>query len=216
MITKKPSNMPFPPATLVLAALNFAVFALVSAGQSAEVLHTWGLVPQRFLADISSSQPLVIATACITPLTSLFLHELDWTHVVFNMVAFLLFAPAVEKRLGTRRFVALYLITGLAANAFFLAMVADGKFGSIGASAAVCGVLGAYMLLFFSTRWIKSLVPFALLCLTVLGTQNPQNVEATGFTHWMHLAGFAVGAIAAGVLTVELTGARRPVTCVKV
>lgn len=202
-----------PKVTLCLIALNFAVWiglAVLSADPNI-VNHTWGLVPARFLADIASGDPLRCTVACITPFTSLFLHAPGWDHVTFNMVAFLIFAPAVERKLGDIRFLTLYLLTGLVANAFYVTMVSDGKFDSIGASAAVCGIMGAFLLLFLKTKWLRCLLAAAILALTVRGILNADVIAATGFTGWMHLTGYAAGAIIAGIMTVGVPKQERRV-----
>jgi len=136
-----------PWVTTVLVALNVAVYLLTSWENSllriSERWLWWGGFVPAYLADPRQAYRL---------LTSMFLHG-DLFHIFFNMLFLYNFGRLVEQALGGKRYLTLYVLSGLAATLFHTAFIpVEGQLSAvipaIGASGAISGVLGAYLLLF--------------------------------------------------------------------
>jgi len=127
-----------PWVTYALIALNVLVF-IVELGGGDAFIETWAFVPSRFLAD-----PL---GDFLTLFSSLFMHA-GWLHLGSNMLYLWIFGDNVENRFGHIPFIIFYLLCGLAATFAQLAFNAGSDLPNLGASGAIAGVLGAYILLF--------------------------------------------------------------------
>jgi membrane associated rhomboid family serine protease len=170
----------------------------------------------RFL-ELYGVVPAHLAYA--TLLTSMFLHG-SWSHVIGNMWYLWIFGDNVEDRLGHGRFVAFYLLCGVAAGTGQIAMDPQSLLPTIGASGAIAGVMGAYFVLYPRSR-VLTLVPlifyyeiFEVPTIFLLGFWflmqlfSAGEVAVTAGTHgsggvafMAHVAGFIVGA--AGVLLLK-------------
>jgi len=118
----------------------------------------YGAVPQRFF--LAAQRGDVSAVSRILPLfTSMFLHA-GWIHVLGNMLYLWIFGDNVEDRLGHGRFLLFYVLCGLAAALTQIYINPSSKLPMVGASGAVAGVLGAYLLLFPQAR-VLALLPIA-------------------------------------------------------
>ena len=172
----------------------------------------WGMVPAHLTgqAGAVAGDPCVMLSAEHSPwveaLTAQFLH-VSWWHLLGNLLFIWVFAPAVEERLGRARF--LPFIVGVG----FLAFVAEAWFDAaspqpvIGGSGIVAAVLGAYLVLFPRARlhlaWTDQargggLPAWVLIALwiaweTVAAISGAQS----GTAHWVHVVGFALGALLA-------------------
>lgn len=195
-----------------LIAANIVVFFLmVSAGRGAERLTmALGIVPARLLAG---DEPW----GWLTLVTSMFLHG-GWAHLFSNVLALYIFGDNVEDRLGSGRYVVLYLMSGLAAGIVHIAFNPNSTIPAIGASGAISGVLAAYFL-FFPTARVITLVPLfflpwfveipAVLYLGFWFVSQLLNgvlsivVDAQalgGVAWWAHVGGFAAGLVLAPIL----------------
>ena len=133
-----------PVLTIAIIAINIAVFAyeLTLPPAALEAFWTqWAFVPGRFAGDPLS--PLELATV----FTSMFMHA-GWVHIIGNLLYLWIFGNNIEDRLGPGGFTAFYLLTGAAAAAVQWLAAPDSMVPVLGASGAVAGVLGAYILLF--------------------------------------------------------------------
>jgi len=132
----------WPVVTHLLIALNVAVFlytvSLVPQGRSL-VASTLGVVPRRFVADVPGET--------FTVVTSMFLHA-DHSHLLFNMWTLYIFGDNVEDVLGRWRYVGFYLLCGLVAAASQVFVDPASPVPIIGASGAIAGVVGAYMMFY--------------------------------------------------------------------
>jgi len=132
----------FPVVTLALIAANVAAWlvewTLLRAGGS-WVISGYGLVPARLLSD-----PLADS---VTLLTSMFMHG-GWEHLFGNMLFLWVFGDNIEDALGRGRFLAFYFAAGLAAAAAQVAVDPTSVVPMVGASGAIAGVLGGYLVLF--------------------------------------------------------------------
>ncbi|MBW6498943.1 MAG: rhomboid family intramembrane serine protease [Bacteroidales bacterium] len=128
----------FPFVTYILIALNVLFFFIELAGGE-DFIVKWAFVPSRFLANPVGDFP--------TLFTSMFMHA-GWMHLGGNMLYLWIFGDNVEDRFGHIWFVIFYLLCGLAATFAQLAFSAGSDIPNLGASGAIAGVLGAYILLF--------------------------------------------------------------------
>jgi membrane associated rhomboid family serine protease len=128
----------FPFFTYALVALNVLFFFVEMSGGDA-FLMKWAFVPSRFLADPIAD--------LLTLFTSMFMHA-GWVHLGGNMLYLWIFGDNVEDRFGHATFIVFYLLCGLAATFAQLAFSLKSNVPNLGASGAIAGVLGAYILLF--------------------------------------------------------------------
>jgi membrane associated rhomboid family serine protease len=141
---------------IVLCALVF--FWQLSLGSRAEaIIQALGVMP----AALFGSQPLpsefVPVPAALTIVTSMFLHG-GWMHLIGNMLYLWIFGNNVEDVMGHGRFIVFYLLCGVAAVLAQALPAPDSTIPLIGASGAISGVLGAYLLLFPHAR-VLVLIP---------------------------------------------------------
>jgi membrane associated rhomboid family serine protease len=135
--------------TMVFIALNVLAF-LVEINRPQEAvqafIYAWGVVPREYSAG-SDLPPYIPYPFWSTLLTSMFLHG-GWGHLGGNMLFLWVFGDNIEHRLGHLRFVLFYLGTGLAASFAHIFFNAGSVIPAVGASGAISGVLGGYLLLF--------------------------------------------------------------------
>jgi len=193
-----------PVMTLALILANAAVFAytveLAAEGRAGPFLSEHALVPRRLLTDWDQG------SQWLTLLTHHFLHG-GPAHVLGNCWFLWVFGRNVEDRLGRFRFLVLYLLSGVAAAVGQLMVAPDSPRLMIGASGAISGVLGAYLIL-FPAAWIYTLVPWIVPILPVPafiflvlwfvvqafnGFGALLGGASGGVAWWAHAAGFAAG-----------------------
>lgn len=197
----------FPWLTITLIVTNLAVFGyeITRAPQElASLIDMWAFVPAR-LGD-----PVTALPAALTVLTSAFLHA-GWLHVGGNMLYLWVFGNNIEDRLGPIRFALFYLACAAAAAMAQTFAAPDSTVAMVGASGAIAGILGAYLMLYPRAR-IVALVPIffyvelaALPSAFVIGfwfvLQIAQGLTALGGTMesgvawWAHIGGFAAGVL---------------------
>jgi membrane associated rhomboid family serine protease len=127
-----------PLVTYALIVLNVLFFFVELNGSDAFV-GKWAFAPRRFLASPGGD--------VLTLFTSMFMHA-GWVHLGGNMLYLWIFGDNVEDRFGHGRFTVFYLLCGLAATFAQLAFSTGSNVPNLGASGAIAGVLGAYILLF--------------------------------------------------------------------
>jgi membrane associated rhomboid family serine protease len=135
--------------TMALIGLNVLAF-LVEINRPAEAVQAfitaWGVVPREYSAG-ADLRPYIPYPFWATLLTSMFLHG-GWGHLGGNMLFLWVFGDNIEHRLGHARFVLFYLGTGLAASFAHILFNSGSMIPAVGASGAISGVLGGYMLMF--------------------------------------------------------------------
>ena len=131
-----------PLVTYALLALNILFFFVELSGGEA-FIRRWAFVPSRFLAN-----PI---TDSLTLFTSMFMHA-GWVHLGGNMLYLWIFGDNVEDRFGHIKFITFYILCGIAATFSQLAFSLGSSIPNLGASGAIAGVLGAYILLFPERR----------------------------------------------------------------
>ncbi|PYP40085.1 MAG: rhomboid family intramembrane serine protease [Gemmatimonadetes bacterium] len=154
-----------PVVTVAIIAANVAVWLLVQGAGQAEVLQgsvcNLGLVPGRLFGSIHPGERLLLSpsVACtvgafpawLTVLTSMFLHG-GWLHLIGNMWFLWVFGNNVEDSTGKFRFLLFYLLTGVFAAAAQSLANPDSAIPMVGASGAISGVMGAYIVLYPRVR----------------------------------------------------------------
>ncbi len=207
----------FPIVNYSLIVINFLVFFYeLSLGSGLDrFLEQWALVP-ALVADQplaptgpASSSPPGIATI----VTSMFLHG-GWLHVLGNMLFLWVFGDNVEDAMGSLRYLIFYLIAGVAAALAQMFMSIDSLLPSLGASGAVSGVLGAYMLLYPRARvltWVPVLLFLVIRIPAVIfiglwfiiqffqGLLAANDPTLGGVAWWAHIGGFLAGVVLVNV-----------------
>jgi membrane associated rhomboid family serine protease len=188
----------------ILVGINVVVWVLilVTGGTASELLHVLGLIPDR--ACVESVQLPTGVTRCTDIqdgvaqgstwqlLTVMFTHVEIW-HIGFNMLALWVLGPQLELALGRARFLALYLLSGLAASATIY-WLADPFGVTVGASGAIFGLLGALLVVAFKVKGnVRSIL--AWVAVNFVLTFTVPNISWPG-----HLGGFLAGSLVAALL----------------
>ena len=202
------SRRTVPLVTYVLIALNVLFFFVEQSGGDAFIVR-WAFVPRRFSANPAGDFP--------TLFTSMFMHA-GWLHLGGNMLYLWIFGDNVEDRFGHIGFTIFYLLCGLAASFAQLAFSLGSSVPNLGASGAIAGVLGAYILLFPQGRvrvlqgqqvvQVPALIVIGLWILLQFfsGIGSISNTaESGGVAYMAHIGGFLAGL----VLTFVFRGSRR-------
>jgi len=197
--------------TYALIALNFLFFFAELNGGDA-FIQQWAFVPRRFLANPGGDFP--------TLFTSMFMHA-GWLHLLGNMLYLWIFGDNVEDRFGHIKFTIFYLLCGIAATFAQLAFSSGSNVPNLGASGAIAGVLGSYILLFPRSRVSvlmgRGVIPMPALAVIglwivlqfVSGIGSISNTaESGGVAYMAHIGGF----IAGFVLTLLFRGRTQPAT----
>jgi membrane associated rhomboid family serine protease len=200
--------------TWTLILLNAIVFVFeisISKDSLQQLFYLFGLVPERYTypkwALIHGLPP-----GNFSPfLTNMFLHG-GWLHIIGNMWFLHLFGSTVEDRMGHLRFLFFYLLSGLAANLIFFMFDLHSAIPEFGASGAIAGVMGAYIVMFPKAQ-ILTLIPIlfipflvnlpALFYLGVWfliqvlsGTLSfTSHGAGGGIAWWAHIGGFVTGIV---------------------
>lgn len=198
-----------PLVTYALIVLNVLFFLVELSGGDAFIMQ-WAFVPSRFLANPVAD--------FATLFTSMFMH-VGWVHLGGNMLYLWIFGDNVEDRLGQGKYLVFYLLCGLGATFAQLAFSLDSNIPNLGASGAIAGVLGAYLVMFpqGSVRVLQGQRVIPMPALIVIGfwfvlqlfsgIGSIANTADTGGVAYMaHIGGF----IAGFVLTYLLRGNTAP------
>jgi len=197
----------FPLVTYALIALNVLFFLVELSGGDAFIMK-WAFVPSRFLDNPGAD--------FLTLFTSMFMHA-GWVHLGGNMLYLWIFGDNVEDRFGHVKFIIFYLLCGLAATFAQLAFSVGSKVPNLGASGAIAGVLGAYILLFpqGKVRVLQGQQVIQVPALIVIGLwivlqffsgigSIAGTADTGGVAYMAHIGGFIAGI----VLTFLFRGSR--------
>jgi hypothetical protein len=205
-----------------LVAINVVVFIFekLHPRQLDALMFQFGFVPVKVTALLSGIQRVNAHgfvyhvspdTALLPVLTSMFLHA-SWLHLIFNMWALWIFGDNVEDYLGHFRYLVFYFLTGTGAAALHYAINSRSALPTVGASGAIAGVMGAYLILYPSAK-VLTLVPllffitfinlpawlvlgFWFLAQFLSGTATaiaPSASTSGGVAVWAHVGGFLCG-----------------------
>jgi membrane associated rhomboid family serine protease len=213
----------FPAVTVALIAANVTAFVVQLA------LPRWGITLQGWYY-LLGARPFELTRHLDVPpfdwfpwwatlFTSMFVHG-GWLHIIFNMLYLWVFGSRVEDAMTRSRFVAFYVVCGMLATTAQVLLAPDSDVPLIGASGAIAGVLGAYLVLFPRAR-VLTVVPlivvfpvfevpawvFLVIWFVLQGVGGAQSFGSgqAGVAFFAHLGGFV-----AGTLLVFLFARRRP------
>jgi membrane associated rhomboid family serine protease len=200
-----------PLVTYALIILNVLFFFVEILGGDAFIMQ-WAFVPSRFLANPIED--------FLTLFTSMFMHA-GWLHLGGNMLYLWIFGDNVEDRFGHLKFTIFYLLCGLAATFAQLAFSSGSNIPNLGASGAIAGVLGAYIMMFpkgqVSVLQGQRVIPvpaliviglwFVLQIFSSIGS-IASTAESGGVAYMAHIGGFVAGLL----LTFLFRGSRRALT----
>jgi membrane associated rhomboid family serine protease len=209
----------FPIATVALIATNVAVWVLYQLPNLDRSVTDLGYHPCEVVGDC----PGISDGWLLTVLTSMFLHG-SWTHLLGNMLFLWIFGNNVEDSMGRVRYLAFYLLAGVAATAaqsvvtLGFASDADARLANVGASGAIAGVLGAYFVLLPHARVLTLIFVLVVEVPAVLvlglwfvfqlwsGSASFAHPEqGGGVAFFAHIGGFVFG-----MLAVRLFAVHRP------
>ena len=201
-----------PVITIALIVLNVVVFLYeVSLGAGLELFfQRFGAVPKSVMSSLTPGQ---FVPGVVFPLsTSMFVHG-GWLHLIGNMLYLWIFGDNVEDKLGRGRFLIFYVLCGFAASGLHIAVDPASANPMVGASGAISGVLGAYLLLFPGAR-VVTLIPIFIFIQTaelpaivVLGfwfvmqffsgvlSLGGETGGMGGVAWWAHIGGFVAGLV---------------------
>jgi len=212
-----------PYATFVLIAINVAVWLFVQGAGSelalARSICNFGLIPGELTLSVpvGTSFRMGEQLQCLTDpgrqtshiFTSMFLHG-SWMHILGNMWFMWIFGNNVEDAMGRARFVVFYLLTGVAAALTQVFITPASAVPMVGASGAISGVMGAYIVLYPRVR-VFMLVPLGFLLtsfawpawmmlgywlvLQFVSGLTVIDKEGGGVAFWAHFGGFAAGVV---------------------
>lgn len=203
----------------LLIAANVAAFLYeltLPARALDRFLLAWGLVPQNVLVALANPAAPGVLRSLETLVTSQFIHG-GWLHLLGNMLYLWIFGDNIEDVLGSFGYLFFYLVCGVLAGLAqvyvvspFLGLSAPPM---IGASGAIAGVLGAYLILYPTGR-ISVLLPFLILLLPIdlpafliigwwfiqqffygIASLTPAAARSGGIAFWAHLGGFVSGIV---------------------
>lgn len=220
---KNPSGT-FPFVTVALIVVNAIVFIYeLSLGRHLEeFIYMYGIVPARVMHFFNVPHGNV-KSVFLPFITSMFLHA-GFMHLAGNMLYLWIFGDNIEDRLGHLKFLAFYLASGAGASIIFLFFGSESLVPCIGASGAIAGVLGAYMITFPKAK-VMTLFVFGffwrsveLPAIVVLGfwfviqffngaaAITSHDMTGGGIAWWAHIGGFILG-----IVLMNLFPKRKPI-----
>jgi membrane associated rhomboid family serine protease len=201
-----------PYVNLILIGLNVLAFIYelnLPTRQLDQLIGAWGATPNNILFALL--HPLgASVNIWFTLVSSQFLHA-GWAHIIGNMLFLWVFGDNVEDVLGHFSYLVFYLVCGAAADIAQAFIQGPSRIPSIGASGAIAGVLGAYIILYPWAR-VRILIPIILFFWTLevpallvlgwwfiqqflYGAASLSSIASGGVAFWAHIGGFVIGAI---------------------
>lgn len=200
---RKPA-IPWATPLLVATCMSLFVWLALQGSERIPVLERWGAVPETLFSDSSLVEALLDGRV-LTLFSAIFIHA-DWLHLIGNLLFLVIFGMPAERGMGPWRFLLLYFSAGAISNLAAAASVHSTESVIVGASGAVSGVIGAYLVLFPRAR-LGLVLPLGLFLefvrtpaslligiwalLQVLFTWVGPAFGAIAW--WAHLSGFALG-----------------------
>jgi membrane associated rhomboid family serine protease len=196
----------FPLVNWLIIGANVLAFLYelqLNPGELRGFIETWGVVPAQLTGNPSEEW--------VSLFTAMFLHG-GWFHILSNMWVLFIFGDNVEDRMGGFNYLLFYLLSGIAAGLLQSFIMPSSPIAMVGASGAIAGVLGAYLLLFPGAR-VASLVPilfiFTLIEIPAIifllfwfvsqlfsGLISLEGASGGGIAWWAHIGGFLFGMFA--------------------
>ncbi len=202
----------FPYVTIGIIVINVLIFLYeLSLGSGlGEFIMKFGVVPLK-VSYYSQASDLTFINTFFPFISSMFLHG-GFIHLIGNMWFLWIFGDNIEDKLGHFRFIAFYLLCGIIASSVHVFFNIESKVPCVGASGAIAGVLGAYMITFPRARVVTIVPMFVFIqvmelpAIVVLGfwfviqffngaASITASTSGAGVAWWAHIGGFAAGAI---------------------
>lgn len=202
-----------PWAVYLLVAANLGAFAFtlpLDPRQTEILFHLLGVVPARFSDPAWAAASGYPGWSFLSFFTSMFLHG-GWMHLIGNMWFLWIYGDNVEDILGHGKFLLFYLLAGVAAALVHVLLNPMSRVPTIGASGAIAGVMGAYLIKFPHSR-ILTLVPIFVFFTTIevpavlilaywfviqffsgIGSVGYSHLSQGGVAWWAHVGGFVAG-----------------------
>lgn len=211
--------------TIGLVVLNVLVWLLEISQPTEAALQSfveaWGVVPREYSTGTDLA-PAIPAPYWITLLTSMFMHG-GWGHLGGNMLFLWIFGDNVEHRIGHVLYLVFYLAVGVVASVAQILTNTDSIIPTLGASGAISGVLGAYLVMFPTNRVTVFLFRFlmpvpAIVAIGIwavfqfisgLGVAAATS-ETGGVAYMAHIGGFVAGVVAGFFFRAIFNEPRRP------
>jgi membrane associated rhomboid family serine protease len=228
-----------PVVNYVLIALNVLVFAFFQGfGNNDKFTYAWATVPVEIVTGRDVDKPVVVrdpvtnevageidlqptpGSVYLTLLVSMFMHG-GLAHIFGNMLYLWIFGDNLEDRMGHLRYLVFYLVCGFAADMAHVLMNAHSYIPSLGASGAISGVLGGYILLFPNRKvraivfrflttipaWAAIGIWFVFQLINGLGLLGQSSREGGGVAYAAHVGGFIAGLLLVKVFLIGRGGA---------
>ncbi len=204
-----------PVATYAIIALNVASWVLLQGLGSSSQLNAsicnFGLIPVDLFSSVLDAKQGMCGqsgSGWFGIFSSMFMHG-SWMHIIGNMWFLWVFGDNVEDSMGSVRFVIFYLVTGLCAAAAQVIASPDSAIPMVGASGAIGGVMGAYLMLYPRVKVHMAVILFIIfytfrvpamamlgywIVVQVLGGFSSIGATGGGVAFWAHVGGFVGGA----------------------
>jgi membrane associated rhomboid family serine protease len=202
----------FPLVTWLIIVVNVAIFYMessLSEDVASQIIYRFAIVPSRY-GSPGSFLGFQLPIADYLPiLTSMFMHG-SWLHVIGNMWFLYIFGASVEDRMGRLRYFFFYILCGIMAGFIYIYFDLQSTVPSIGASGAIAGVMGAYLVLFPTARivtliliiiipWFVELPALLYIGIWFFYQVLLETIYASapglggGLAWWAHIGGFVSG-----------------------
>lgn len=212
---------------MTYAIIGINVFAfLIELGQGGDAqlqafFDKWSVIPAEYVSR-TDVPPLAPGPFWITLFTSMFMHG-GWMHLIGNMLYLWIFGDNIEDRWGHVRYLVLYLLFGVAASLSHILFNLHSTIPSLGASGAISGVLGAYLVYFprnrvrvLMFRFVTTLAAYWVLGFWIVLQLFSQigeiggSTASSGVAYMAHIGGFAAGVLAAFIFRGQPTENSQP------
>jgi membrane associated rhomboid family serine protease len=211
-----------PYVTFLLIAMNVVAWLVLEGAGETRILAAsvcqLGLIPAQLTGALPPGASLDLGEGVVcragdggiaSVFTSMFMHG-SWMHLIGNMWFLWLFGNNIEDSMTRPRFVAFYLLSGIGAALLQVAIEPGSRIPMVGASGAISGVMGAYLVLYPRVR-VFTLVPLGFFLTSIAlpawamlvywmviqfaGGLTRIGAEGGGVAFWAHIGGFVVGAV---------------------
>ncbi len=206
--TVRSSTVPVVTYTIIAMCSAVFLYELWLGDQADAFVHRFALIPSAVSHTVLHGKFSLAVSA--TMVTSLFLHG-GWMHLIGNMLYLYIFGDNVEDRIGHKGFILFYMMSGIGAGLAEVVSMPDSRTPLVGASGAIAGVLGAYILLYPRAR-VLTLIPlffifpiveisaffflgFWFILQFLQAATGTTEQSAGGIAWWAHTGGFVVGAV---------------------
>jgi membrane associated rhomboid family serine protease len=210
----------FPIITLLLILINVVIFIyqIRLPDHAAQIfVNTYAVIPAKIQLALAGHR-YTLTQALLPLFTCMFLHA-GWLHIIGNMWFLWIFGANVEDRMGPLAYLIFYLLCGVGSSIAQTAFSWGSHIPALGASGAISGVLGAYIVFFPTSQiytlvtlfiiWFRARIPaivfiglwFVLQALSAFGSLGGAGrVEEGGVAWWAHIGGFALGLLLAKII----------------